>query len=53
MGLCYIEQRLPCDAIVVMDGDGEDLPTDVPRLLQRFHENNGQQGGFRGASAPH
>jgi hypothetical protein len=33
VGLTYVEQQLDCDAVVVMDGDGEDMPSDVPRLL--------------------
>ena len=30
-----------CDAVVVMDGDGEDAPEDVPRLLARLREEEG------------
>lgn len=37
-GMCYVEENLPCKALVVMDGDGEDAPADVPRLLSRFRE---------------
>ena len=37
-GLAYIYDRLPCDAVVVMDADGEDLPSDVVRLLRRMTE---------------
>ena len=33
IGLAYAEARMPCDAVVVMDADGEDDPRDVPRLL--------------------
>jgi hypothetical protein len=33
VGLCHIRHHVPCEAVVVMDGDGEDAPTDVPRLL--------------------
>ena len=39
IGLAYIEAGLPCEAVVVMDGDGEDAPTDVPRLLVRFEQH--------------
>ena len=35
IGLAYLESELPCDAVVVMDGDGEDDPADVPRLIER------------------
>jgi len=35
IGLAYLESEMPCDAVVVMDGDGEDDPADVPRLIER------------------
>jgi polyisoprenyl-phosphate glycosyltransferase len=35
IGLAYIAANLPCKAVVVMDGDGEDDPADVPRLIDR------------------
>jgi polyisoprenyl-phosphate glycosyltransferase len=38
VGLAYIEDCLSTDAVVVMDGDGEDDPADVPRLLERLEE---------------
>jgi hypothetical protein len=38
VGLAYVEKHLPCRALVVMDGDGEDAPADVLRLLQRLAE---------------
>lgn len=33
IGLAWIQARLPCTAVVVMDGDGEDAPADIPRLV--------------------
>ena len=33
VGLVYIYQNVPCDAVIVMDGDGEDRPEDIPALL--------------------
>lgn len=42
VGLAYLEDRVPCGAVVVMDGDGEDDPADVPRLLAALHEENGR-----------
>ena len=33
VGLCYVEAHVPCDYVVVMDGDGEDRPSDLPGLL--------------------
>jgi polyisoprenyl-phosphate glycosyltransferase len=40
MGLCMIENELQCDAVLVMDADGEDRPQDVIRLLNCFRENS-------------
>jgi polyisoprenyl-phosphate glycosyltransferase len=34
LGLAYVEQHVPCDAVLVMDGDGEDSPADAPRLIE-------------------
>jgi glycosyltransferase involved in cell wall biosynthesis len=34
VGLAYIQQNLICDALVVMDADGEDRPEDIPALLE-------------------
>jgi polyisoprenyl-phosphate glycosyltransferase len=36
IGLSYLDQEYDCEAVVVMDGDGEDDPADVPRLLERW-----------------
>jgi len=38
VGLAYVEDCLHADAVVIMDGDGEDDPADVPRLLERLEE---------------
>ncbi|MDB5353146.1 MAG: glycosyl transferase [Planctomycetota bacterium] len=38
VGLAFVEDRLAYDAVVVMDGDGEDRPEDVPRLLARLRD---------------
>lgn len=32
-GLSYIHHHIPCQGVLIMDGDGEDLPADVPRLI--------------------
>jgi glycosyltransferase involved in cell wall biosynthesis len=40
VGLAYIEDCLDSGAVVIMDGDGEDDPADVPRLLARLEEEN-------------
>ena len=42
IGLAYVEANIPCRAVVLMDGDGEDAPEDVPRLLARFQQEMGQ-----------
>jgi polyisoprenyl-phosphate glycosyltransferase len=36
IGLVHIERCIPCDAILVMDGDGEDTPDGALRLLDGF-----------------
>jgi polyisoprenyl-phosphate glycosyltransferase len=43
IGLAYVEDCLKSGPVVVMDGDGEDDPADVPRLLARLHEAGGRQ----------
>lgn len=43
IGLSYIATRRPCRAVIVMDGDGEDLPSDIPRLLLAFEEDGAQR----------
>lgn len=35
IGLAYVEANVPCRAVVVMDGDGEDDPKDVLRLIEK------------------
>ena len=43
IGIAFVEDRLTsCESLVVMDGDGEDDPRDVPRLLERYHEEGGR-----------
>jgi glycosyltransferase involved in cell wall biosynthesis len=42
VGLAYAEACDPCDAVVVMDSDGEDDPRDVPRLLDRCEAEGGR-----------
>lgn len=38
IGLAHVAQEISCEAVVVMDSDGEDLPADVPRLIQTMRE---------------
>ena len=42
VGLCHVATSGPPGPTVVMDGDGEDRPLDVPRLWQRFREDGGR-----------
>jgi glycosyltransferase involved in cell wall biosynthesis len=39
IGLSYIQNHLPCDAVVIMDSDGEDRPEDIPRLVSKLKES--------------
>ena len=39
IGLAALAERPELDAVVVMDGDGEDRPADVPRLLERWRQH--------------
>jgi glycosyltransferase involved in cell wall biosynthesis len=43
IGLYYVNQFLPTDAIVVMDGDGEDQPRDIPALLASLARSGGRE----------
>jgi polyisoprenyl-phosphate glycosyltransferase len=43
IGLAYIHANEPCQAVVVMDGDGEDDPNDVPRLIEQYRHCNGKK----------
>lgn len=38
VGLAYIEANIDCQAIVVMDSDGEDDPKDIPKLVSKCSE---------------
>lgn len=41
IGLTFVQQERPCDAVVVMDGDGEDRPEDVRILLAELARHGG------------
>jgi hypothetical protein len=43
IGLTYIFEKAPCDAILVMDADGQDRPEDVPRLIAEFFRADGKR----------
>ena len=38
VGLCYIAEKIKCDAVVIMDGDGQDVPADATRLVERMKQ---------------
>jgi len=38
VGLAWLEANSAGAAVVIMDADGEDAPSDVPRLIKRFEE---------------
>ena len=42
LGLYHLHEFTDAEAVVVMDGDGEDRPPDVPRLLQEFAAGAGR-----------
>lgn len=43
IGLAYVQAHEPCQAVLIMDGDGEDDPRDVPRLIEHYRKNNGKK----------
>jgi glycosyltransferase involved in cell wall biosynthesis len=43
IGLCYIYQNLNCDLVVVMDGDGEDNPFEINRLIETSNVHNNEK----------
>jgi glycosyltransferase involved in cell wall biosynthesis len=43
IGLAYVHESFAGRAVLVMDGDGEDDPRDIPRLLERLRENGGRR----------
>jgi glycosyltransferase involved in cell wall biosynthesis len=46
IGLAYAEAANCCDIAVVMDGDGEDRPEDVPRLIDELLRLDGSHVVF-------
>jgi len=46
LGLSYVQFTRPCDIVVVMDGDGEDKPEDVPKLLKALEDNDSEFAVF-------
>jgi polyisoprenyl-phosphate glycosyltransferase len=46
VGLSYIDAQLAPEVVVVMDADGEDGPTDVPRMIAEVRNARGAQAVF-------
>jgi hypothetical protein len=42
IGLAWIHKNEPCQAVLVMDGDGEDDPADVSRLIDEYRRHDGR-----------
>ena len=40
IGLCFLADACDCERVMVMDGDGEDAPADIPRLLKELQDND-------------
>ncbi|BBM85097.1 glycosyltransferase [Candidatus Uabimicrobium amorphum] len=40
IGISYITEHEECDAVIVMDADGEDRPQDLPKLIEKFKTEN-------------
>jgi glycosyltransferase involved in cell wall biosynthesis len=40
IGIVHASQTIPCDAVLVMDADGEDTPEGVLQLLRAFSEDH-------------
>jgi len=43
VGLAYTEANVPCRALLLMDGDGEDTPAEAARLLDEFEAQGGRK----------
>ncbi len=46
IGLAHIEQTTACDAVLVMDADGEDTPSGALELIRSFSEDEGKKAIF-------
>ena len=43
IGLVYVHQTTSCDAVIVMDADGEDTPEGVAQLLRAYSDTHGEK----------
>ena len=46
IGLAYVQQTAACDAVIVMDADGEDTPEGVAQLLRAYSDVHGGKAIF-------
>lgn len=46
IGFAHIAEHLTCSAVVVMDADGEDRPSDVPTLIAALYETPNEYAVF-------
>ena len=46
IGLVHVQQSISCDAVVVMDADGEDTPAGVAQLLRAYSDTHGVKAIF-------
>src|SRR5208282_762684 len=46
IGLAYVKETLACDAVLVMDADGEDTPSGALELIRFFADNGGNRAVF-------
>jgi polyisoprenyl-phosphate glycosyltransferase len=46
IGLVYVQQTTGCDAVIVMDADGEDTPDGVAQLLRAYFGTHGEKAIF-------
>ena len=46
IGLMHINKTIVCDAVIVMDADGEDTPEGVVQLLDAYSKNGGSEAIF-------
>ena len=46
IGLAYLQKVASCDAVIVMDADGEDTPDGVAQLLGAYVGTNGANAIF-------
>lgn len=46
VALCHLNAQKDCERVIIMDGDGEDVPADIPRLLSELGSGTGARVVF-------